>query len=128
MIMKTNKFFFVSLLVFLYCTMSCKEKPVDEVKYPIMLGEHTYTGKIVGKGNPCTTEPCLPCTVLWLETTSAYYVLSINSHWFCGRPIIVDDIEYSEGDEVEITGIVTKWQDIYSKEYFNLEIKSIKKL
>jgi len=124
--MKINNFLSVLLLIFLCCSISCKKKPDEKIKYPIVLGEHTYIGKIVEDGNPCTTKPCLPCSVLWLETTFGYYVLSINSNWFCDRPIIVDALEYLVGDEVEITGTLTKLQDIHSKEFFNFEIKTIK--
>jgi|GEM_PF-1256909 len=91
-------------------------------------GENTYTGKIVWRGNPCTTDPCLPCAVLWLETSFGNYVLSINSHWICNSKIIFDGIEYFIDDEVEVTGTISVGIDISSEEYFNLEIETIKKL
>ena len=91
-------------------------------------GQNTYIGKIIGEANPCTTIPCLPCLVLWFETTSINYVLSFNSHWICDDKIVVNGIEYFIDDEVEITGTITTKQDINSNEYTELEIKSIKKL
>lgn len=94
------------------------------------INKNTYIGKIVGKGNPCPYSDfgeCPPCIVLWLETDSKDYVLSIHSNWICDNKIIVDEVEYSEGDEVEITGTVTTGQDINLKEYFTLEIETIKK-
>ena len=90
-------------------------------------GQDPYIGKIIEMSNPCTTDPCLPCSVLWLETPSRNYVLSFNSQWFCGKPLIVDNTEYFIDDEVEITGTVTAHQDVFMKEYFVLEIETIKK-
>ena len=89
-----------------------------------------YTGKIISKGNPCPPSnfPCVPAVVLWLETTSCDYVLSIDSHWILDDKIVIDGVEYLIDDEVEITGTRTVWQDIHSKEYFNLEIENIKTL
>jgi len=90
-----------------------------------------YTGKIVGKGNPCPFSElgeCPACIVLWLETASTDYVLSINSNWICNNKIIVDEIEYLEGDEVEIVGTIMVWRDMHLEEYFTLEIETIKKL
>ena len=93
-------------------------------------GQDTYSGKIIGMGNPCPPSeyPCMPCIVLWLETTSNNYVLSFNSHWICDDKIVVDGIEYFIDDEVEITGTVSTHIDMHSEEYFNLEIESIKNL
>jgi len=94
------------------------------------INRDTYTGKIIVKGNPCPYSEfgeCPPCLVLWLETPSKNYVLSINSNWICNDRIIVDEVEYLEGDEVEITGRVITGIDIHSEEYFTLEIETIKK-
>jgi len=123
--MKTKIIIYISLFVLLCCSNnSCTKKN----KYPISLGEQTLVGKIVVEGNPCTTDPCLPCAVLWLKTTTDYYVLSIDYQWFCSRPIIVDGTEYSMDDEVEITGTVMVYIDINSEEYSNLEIETIRKI
>ena len=89
-----------------------------------------YTGKIIRKANPCPLSdfPCVPAVVLWLETTSGDYVLSIDLHWVLDDKIIIDEVEYLVDDEVEITGKRTVRQDMHSKEYFNLEIETIKKI
>ncbi len=89
-------------------------------------GQSTYTGKIIGRRNPCTTIPCLPCVVLWLETSSNTYVLTLDSDWICNDRIIVGNIEYFIDEEVEITGTITTNQDIHSNEYSQLEIEAIK--
>jgi hypothetical protein len=79
--------------------------------------------------NPCQTEPCLSGIVFGLETTFNNYVLVINSNWiWSNNKLIVEDVEYFIDDEVEITGTITTKQDIDSKEYIELEIKTIKKL
>jgi len=95
-------------------------------------GQDIYIGKIFEKGTPqfSPDSPPVPCPILWLETTSGNYILSIDSHWIiCGDELIVDGIEYNVDDEVEITGTISSSGiDIYSVEHFTLEIESIKKL
>jgi hypothetical protein len=90
-------------------------------------GQNTYTGKLIGVGNPCQTIPCLPGGVMALETASGNYVLTINSYWIWSDKIIFNGIEYFIDDEVEITGITTTKQDINANEYIELEIETIKK-
>lgn len=95
-----------------------------------IFGQNIYIGKIIGKGTPAFSleYPPLPCLILWLETTSGDYILSIDSHWICDSKVIVDNIEYRRGDEVEIMGTVrSAGVDIYSEEHFSLEIETIKK-
>jgi len=126
--MKTNKFLSI-ILVALFCyASSCKSEVPD--KYPISLGEQTIVGKIIPKGNPCPPSdyPCVPGVVFWLETTSGDYVLTIDSRWIWDTRFIVDDIEYFEDDEVEITGVVRVWINQHSEEYFSIEIETIKKI
>jgi len=94
-------------------------------------GQDTYTGKIFHQGTPLFSLdfPPVPCPILWLETTSGNYILSIDSHWIvCNDQLIVDGIEYNAEDEVEITGTVrSSGVDIHSIEHFTLEIETIKK-
>ena len=85
-------------------------------------GQETYTGKLIVRGNPCITDPCLPCTALWLETASGNYLLDM-----CGGPLIFDGVVYPVGAEVEITGTVTVELDIWLEEYFVLKIETIKR-
>ena len=95
-------------------------------------GQNTYTGTIFSQGGPIFSLdpdfPPVPCGVLWLETASGNYILRFDSHWICGKPLIVDGIEYGMDDEVEITGTVKSvGMDIYLEEHFELEIEVIKK-
>ena len=91
-------------------------------------GQGSYTGTLIMKGNPCPPPPdeCPPGVVLWLETTSQDYVLTINSYWIWSDQIVFEGVEYWVDDVVEITGTVTLWQGM--EEYHNLEIEAIKKL
>jgi len=94
-------------------------------------GQNTHRGKIVGKETPTFSLefPPIPCLILWLETTSDNYILSINSHWICDNKIIVNEIAYEIDNEVEITGtIISSGIDIYLVEHFTLEIETISKL
>jgi len=87
---------------------------------------NAYIGKLVMSRNPCPELPCLPGMVLWLETTTLDYVLTISSQWIWDDTIIFDDIVYQENDEVEIIGTVTIWNEMET--YYELEIETIKKL
>ena len=93
-------------------------------------GQNTYTGKIVVDANPCppSDDPCKPGLVLWLETATYNYVLTRNSSMIWNDKFIINDIEYFEDDDVEITGTVSERIDMHSKEYLVLEIETIKKL
>jgi hypothetical protein len=100
---------------------------IKKVEPPII-----YTGKLIVDGNPCPPpdpeNPCVPGAVLWLETTSLDYVLTINSYWIWTDYIIFGGIEYFEDDEVEITGIVTEFIGVYTEDVYELEIETIKKV
>jgi len=128
--MKTTKFLSIIFAVLLFCGSSCNGNRPEEKEYPITLGEQTLVGKIIVKGNPCPPSdfPCLPFAVLWLETTSDNYVISIDSYWIREEKIIVEDIEYLVDDEVEVIGEVKVWQNQFYEEYFSIEIETIKKL
>jgi hypothetical protein len=96
-------------------------------------GQDVYTGKIIPNGNPCPPsdpdeDPCVPGIVLWLETTSLDYVLTINSYWIWNDPFLFDGVEYGWNDEVEITGTVTEFIGVYTKDVYELEIETIKKV
>jgi len=117
--MKATKFISILLVALFFCN-SCKDKEIS-------LGVQTLVGKIIVDANPCPPSrlPCVPGVVFWLETTSKNYVIkTINSGGFWSHEkIIINDIEYFEGDEVEVTGEVKLY-----KGYYSIEIASIKKL
>ena len=117
-----KKLFVIALAVCLIGT-ACKEENVTSGPSE----RDTYIGKIVSISNPCQTKPCLPGIVLGLETTSNNYVLTTNSKWIWSNSLIVEDIEYFDDDEVEITGKTTIKQDINSNKYTELEIETIRK-
>ena len=111
--MRTTKFLSI-LLVALLCCNACERD----------LGVQTLVGKIIVDANPCPPSiySCLPGMMYWLETSSENYLIE-HGIWADGSKIIFNDIEYFEGDEVEITGKVT-----FYKGYYSIEIISIKKL
>jgi hypothetical protein len=88
--------------------------------------KNTHNGKIIYLPNPCQEEPCLPGTVLGLETFSGNYILTINSQWIWNDKIIFDGIEYCEGEYVSITGTISVKSDVFLKKYIELEIRAIK--
>ena len=92
-------------------------------------GQETYIGRINIDGAPAISEPYDFYLVFGLRTFSKQYHLEINSNMVLdGDPLIVDGIEYFNGDEVEITGIATTHIDLWGLEYHVLEVISIKKL
>ena len=94
-------------------------------------GQSIYIGKIFQQEAPHFPAglPSFPCPNFRLETASGNYILSVNSQWICGEPLIVDGIVYEMDDEVEITGTVrSSGIDMYLVEHFTLEIETIKKI
>ena len=101
---------------------------IETIKKLTSKVESTYIGKIISTPNPCLTTPCLPGSVLGLETDTINYVLIVDSNWCFNSSFSIENIEYFVEDEVEITGVTTTKQDVNLKEYTELEIKTIKKL
>lgn len=128
--MKSNKFLTICLLAFAICASSCADKPEDKEKYPMttVIGEQTCVGKIVFVPIPPFTDPPLPGVVLGLETESGDYVLSSDEHRVDDETVTVGDVVYSIDDEVRITGTVSVIQISESKEYAELEIKTIERV
>jgi len=63
-----------------------------------------YKGKLAKMAMPCQPSdfPCKSGTVLWLKTTHKNdYILKNNSYWIWNDKIIIDGVEYLEGDDVE---------------------------
>ncbi|MDR0970278.1 MAG: hypothetical protein LBM67_07060 [Lentimicrobiaceae bacterium] len=95
----------------------------------MVFGQDTYRGKINIDATPPISEPYDYDLVYGLRTTSESYYLEINSNMVLDEdPLIIDGIEYFNGDEVEITGIATTYVDLWELEYHVLEVISIKKL
>jgi len=93
-------------------------------------GQDTYTGKIIRMQDPACTSPivpCLPCggKVLGIETASGNYVLNPGAGCLPSY-LILEDVVYLVGDEVEITGTVSTKQIHLSEEYLELEIETVK--
>ena len=79
-------------------------------------------------GNPCTTDPCLPCVVLAVRVNDSYYHLTVDGHWlWCsgGDPPSWDGYTPEIGDLVTVTGYVSEHLDIFGGTYLNLEVLSL---
>lgn len=124
--MKSYSFLLAILLLFAGFASSCSGR--DSEKYPVttLIGERTCVGEIAGVPIPIYTEPPLPGLVAGLETADGDYVLVYNGNTY-DNEITVEGVVYSIGDEVEITGIVSITKVSSSRQFSELEIKSIKK-
>ncbi len=111
-----------------YMEMDVKSIEKLKSKYPIttVLGERTLKGKIVYMPIPPYTDPPLPGLVLGLETASDHYVL-LYDNWILDETITIDNIAYTIDDEVQIRGTVSRIQISESKDYLELDIKTIEK-
>jgi hypothetical protein len=83
-------------------------------------------GKIISVSNPCFTIPCLPAMVAGVEIDNEEYVLSIDSHYVMDK-LIINNIEYYNGDIVHLTGNIYTKQDLIPNEYLEFELLSITK-
>lgn len=112
-----------------YLEIDIKTIEKQKSKYPIItvLGEQTLTGKIIWVPMPPFTDPPLPGVVIGLETAYDNYVLLNDEHWLSDGTITIDNVVYSMDDEVEITGTVTRVHISETKEYLELDIKTIEK-
>jgi hypothetical protein len=95
-------------------------------------GNHVFGERLVGKiiqlGMP-TWDTCYispGAIVLGLGTSNGNYMIAYNSLWIIDDRLIVDDIVYLIGSEVEITGKVTRTQDINLNEIKIVDIETIR--
>ncbi len=125
--MKASKSLLACLLVIVCIAGSCK----DKTEYPIetIIENGTYIGEITGVANPPFTNPPLPGTARGFQSEDGMeYVLSYDSQWYWGdEDLVIEGVEYSLGDEVEITGTVSMVQLDESISYNQLEIETIAK-
>jgi hypothetical protein len=94
------------------------------IGYSFCQENDSIIGKVVSIDNPCTTEPCLPCGVIALQTDSISYILTINHIWnidsfaINGRYIGVDD-------SIKVIGIIYEKVDLKDEVYYELEIQDV---
>lgn len=86
-------------------------------------------GKLIHVDNPPLDNPPLPGMVWALESEYGQYILNYESAWIeADTKLVVDGIEYSLNDSVEISGRSVAKQDINENTYKELKIKSMKKI
>ena len=92
-------------------------------------GQDTYKGTIIDVLSQGATNDPWSYLRYGFETLSGdYYILTLNSHRIMPYDkLIVEGVEYFQGDNVIIAGTTKKGQDSNSKEYIELEIESIEK-
>lgn len=89
------------------------------------------TGKLTFAPTPTLSFPEPDCcykaiVIKWGELTP---ILSFNSTWaYDGLPLQVQDVEYMEGDSVEVEGRVSMSYDLGGRLYSELELENIRKI
>ncbi len=82
------------------------------------------TGRYAYVPNPCTTKPCLPGMVYAINAKGTDYFLTVNGRWFSeNRPW--NEYTPSPGDEVDVTGKVSKQKDVRGDEFRTIEVASL---
>ena len=98
------------------CSM---QVPVTPISQRLVIGEYLIVG------NPCTTDPCLPCIVWAVWAGDIYYHLTIQGAWL-GEPHSWDGYTPAEGDKVAVFGEVSEGKDIFGHTFYNLEVNWLK--
>ena len=95
--------------------------PVTVVDQRLAVGEYLMVG------NPCTTDPCLPCMVWAVWAGGVYYHLTMHGAWLGGgEPYSWDGYTPAHGDRVAVFGEVSEGEDIFGKTFYNLEVDWLK--
>lgn len=81
------------------------------------------SGKIETTGNPCLDETCPPGMVWALSVDTATFIFTQNKNWiWSDNPLIIYDVEYSEGDSIKLYGQIFHSQDSVGKDFYKFEI------
>ena len=73
--------------------------------------------------NPCTTTPCLPGVAYALECEAALYYLTLAGRW-SAQARSYAGYAAQLGDEIEVTGLVSRHTDIFGKPFYTVEVRS----
>jgi hypothetical protein len=85
---------------------------------------HTITGEYSYVSNPCTTKPCLPGMVFAVQANRTHYYLALRGH------LIFENLSWEgyapePGAIVTVAGYLSKHEDIYGNEFFEIEVISL---
>ncbi|MCF8298338.1 MAG: hypothetical protein K9J13_12400 [Saprospiraceae bacterium] len=117
------KFRIIILGILFIGLISCnKEDNLPENK---IVAPKSYHGSLRILNNPCTTTPCLPCAIWWLETDTSNFVLSIDNSWKTEDTLVFLGNKYNKNDSVTIEGVEKINYDIYDTIFYELEISKI---
>ena len=86
---------------------------------------HTIKGIYSYASNPCTTKPCLPGMVYAVLADGTYYYITVQDNF------VFEDLSYQGykpelGANVEVTGYLSSDRDIFSRNFFKIELISLK--
>jgi len=84
----------------------------------VLLGYYTLVG------NPCTTDPCLPCVIYAVSVDDTYYYLTVGGSWLYENRSW-NGYTPEVGGFVRITGYVTEMTDIFGYPFYNIEVVSL---
>ena len=84
----------------------------------------SVTGIYLSVGNPCTTDPCLPCIVYAVLVDDTYYYPTVQGFWLWENRSW-DGYTPVHGDIVTVTGYVNERVDIFGDPFRNIEVVSL---
>jgi hypothetical protein len=85
----------------------------------------TITGEYALVGNPCTTDPCLPCVVYAVLADGTTYYLTVEGHWLRENRSW-DGYTPEVGDWVTASGRVSERADIRGDPFYEIEVWSLR--
>ncbi len=83
------------------------------------------TGRYAYVPNPCTTKPCLPGMAYAINAKGTDYFLTVNGRSFSENRPWNRNPPPLRGDEVDVTGKVSKQKDIRGDEFRTIEVASL---
>ena len=104
--------------------------PTPSQLLPLLMRNVTIiTGEYLLVGNPCTTDPCLPCVVYAVRAGGTTYHLTVDGHWLCSSgddPPSWDGYAPQIGDRVTVGGQVSEGVDRLGHTYYDIEVAFLK--
>ncbi|MCL2041227.1 MAG: T9SS type A sorting domain-containing protein [Bacteroidales bacterium] len=86
----------------------------------------TISGETTSVPNPCHTEPCVPGLVYAIETDSINYIITLQGYWkWPDGPLVIETYSFDIGDPITVEGVVSVKQDIWGKDYTEIEVLSV---
>jgi hypothetical protein len=77
--------------------------------------------------NPCLTDPCLPGIVSAITCLDTVYIFTSGGSWFWNE-FSWNNYTPFPGDSIQVTGTVTKHQDIFGNPYQTIDLLNVEPL